>query len=275
MRVTLCCSRTRPRVSSLESARHPTMRAWNVTAPANQRVQFLGFDMQYPGAAIDSVAAFIGRVHPPRSSAVSANYACLVPYRNNGPTFTSAATQYAALSASTKAACAAGLQQVYSLIDSAGIEYTAASSPTKYESIKHNARLVQQFEAMASISDANASSNSRDQSMAEKSDGSAIRRRPERESFSGRTTDISTASSRRWAHTSPPATIPTTLISDSPLGMAISTRSARTPRNEAVAADRQYAGRKELVVPPWCHPKRLACRKTRMAQSLTDCAIDI
>ncbi len=69
--------------------------------------------------------------------------------------------------ASTKPACAAGLQQIYSVIDSSQAAYTAASSSTKYESVKHDARLVQQFEAMASIANANQSSNSRDQSMAE------------------------------------------------------------------------------------------------------------
>jgi len=143
------------------------MRSWNTTAPANQKVQFLGFDMQFPGAAMDSVAAFIGRVDPSRASFVSTNYACLAPYRNNGPSFANSTAVYAAQSASTKASCAAGLQQVFNAIDSSKAAYTAASSPAVYESIKHDARLVQQFEAMASITNAGASSYSRDQSMAE------------------------------------------------------------------------------------------------------------
>jgi erythromycin esterase len=141
------------------------MRSWNSTAPSNQRVQFLGFDMQFPGAAMDSVAAFIARVDPSRSAMVSSNYACLVPYRNHGASFVNSLTQYAAQSASTKASCAAGLQQVYNAIDSSRTVYTAASSSTVYEAVKHDARLVQQFEAMASVS--NVSNGVRDQAMAE------------------------------------------------------------------------------------------------------------
>ena len=141
------------------------MRSWNSTAPANQRVQFLGFDMQFPGAAMDSVAAFIARFDPPRSTMVSSSYACLVPFRNNGARFVNSLTQYAAQSASTKASCAAGLQQVYNAIDSSKTAYTAASSSVVYEAVKHDARLVQQFEAMASV--ANVSNGVRDQAMAE------------------------------------------------------------------------------------------------------------
>ena len=141
------------------------MRAWNATAPANQRVQFLGFDMQFPGAAMDSVAAFIARVDPSRSSLVDSNYTCLLPYRNHGANFVYPITQFAALPASIQATCAAGLQQVYDTIDGSQAAYTAASSPTVYEAVKHDARLVQQFEAMASAS--LVSNSVRDQAMAE------------------------------------------------------------------------------------------------------------
>jgi erythromycin esterase len=130
-------------------------------------VQFLGFDMQSPGAAMDSVAAFIAAVDPSRNSLVSTSHACLAPYRNHGPTLGQPLTQYAAQSASDKATCAAGLLHVYSAIDSSRAAYTAASSSKKYESVKHDARLVQQFETMGSIASATESSYSRDQSMAE------------------------------------------------------------------------------------------------------------
>jgi erythromycin esterase-like protein len=143
------------------------MRQWNTTAPASQRVQFLGFDMQYPGAAMDSVAAFITRVDPARSNIVSANYTCLGPYRNHAQTLGTPLSVYASQSASTKASCAAGLQQVYDMIDSSRTAYQAASSPTIYEAIKHDARLVQQFEVMASQPNEALSSFARDGAMAE------------------------------------------------------------------------------------------------------------
>jgi hypothetical protein len=63
------------------------MREWNVSAPASQRVQFVGFDMQFPGAAMDTVAAFVARVDSANTAFVSQKYACLVPYRNRGATF--------------------------------------------------------------------------------------------------------------------------------------------------------------------------------------------
>ncbi len=143
------------------------MRAWNATAPAAQRVQFRGFDMQSPGASMDSVAAFIARVDPSQSAVVTQTYLCLASYRNHAQLLGALPATYAALPAATKAACAAGLQQVYNLIDGQRAAYTAKSSSTAYESVLHHARLVQQFETMASFADATQSSYSRDQSMAE------------------------------------------------------------------------------------------------------------
>jgi erythromycin esterase len=144
------------------------MHQWNTTAPAGQRVQFLGFDMQAPGAAMDSVTSFIARVDSGQSSTVAAAYACLAPYRNHAQTSGAAWSGYAAQSAAAKGACAGGLQQVYSLIDSRRAAYEAATSPTIYQNMLHDARLVQQFEADAALSNnAGAASLSRDKSMAE------------------------------------------------------------------------------------------------------------
>jgi erythromycin esterase len=146
------------------------MRQWNAGAAPSQRVQFLGFDMQTPGASMDSVAAFIGRVDPGQSNFVANRYACLAPYRNHGPTPGASASQYALSSPSTKADCAAGLQAVHDLIQSSSAAYQAASSPAVYQQTLHHARLVQEYETMISLSNAQASSLSRDRAMAENID---------------------------------------------------------------------------------------------------------
>jgi erythromycin esterase len=143
------------------------MRQWNATAPANRRVQFLGFDMQFPGAAMDSVAAFVGRVDPGNSDSVNTAYSCIVPYRNVGGTFRMNSSQYAGLTTATKTACAAALQSIYDLMQRSAAMYTAATSPAAYQQALHSARLVQQFEAMASVSSPSGSSQMRDRAMAE------------------------------------------------------------------------------------------------------------
>jgi erythromycin esterase len=137
------------------------MREWNSTAPANQRVQFLGFDMQSPGASIDSVAAFVQRVDPGAVAEITADYLCLSDFRNRGPTPGRPTSAYASLSASARVDCAAAVKAVYDLLTTRRAQYEAASSTAVYQSVLHHARLVQQFEGMA------ASSQSRDASMAE------------------------------------------------------------------------------------------------------------
>jgi|KBSMisStandDraft_5_1062788.scaffolds.fasta_scaffold48904_2 erythromycin esterase len=143
------------------------MRQWNSTAPASQRVQFLGFDMQYPGASMDSVTAFIARVDPASSDFVSDRFGCMVPFRNHFQTLGQQFTGYAARDTATKAACAAGLQSVYDLISGKRATYERAE-PNSFEAVLHHARLVQQFETMIALyNNAGASSLARDKAMAE------------------------------------------------------------------------------------------------------------
>jgi erythromycin esterase len=123
--------------------------------------------MQYPGTAMDSVQAFIGRVDPADSTFVSQRYECLGPYRNHGPRVDRAPSDYAALPSETRSACAAGLQDVYDLMAAHSASYEAASSASTYQLRLHDARLVQQYEAMASASATGGGSLSRDSAMAE------------------------------------------------------------------------------------------------------------
>lgn len=143
------------------------MREWNSTAAPSQQVRFLGFDMQYPGAAMDSVEAFVARVDSANSSFVGQRYACLGAYRNDGRSYRAVPSDYAALDAETKTACATALREVHDLLAEQRASYEAASSAAVYEARLHDARLVQQFEAMAAVTGTSAASASRDSSMAE------------------------------------------------------------------------------------------------------------
>jgi len=140
------------------------MRQWNATAPPAQRVQFVGFDMQYPGAAMDTVAAFVSRVDPDNSSFVTQRYACLSLYRNHGAT-AAQSSSYATLPAETRAACAAGLKQVSSLFTTKSSVYQAASSAPIFANAQHSARLVEQWEDM--VGAGSSSTLLRDKYMAE------------------------------------------------------------------------------------------------------------
>lgn len=143
------------------------MRQWNSTAPPSQRVQFLGFDMQYPGASIDSVTAFIARVDPASSDLVNDRFSCIQPFRNHFQAPGQQWTVYAARDTATKAACAAGLQSVYDLIAGNRARF-ALAEPNSFEAMLHHARLVQQFETMIAIANnTGLSSLARDKAMAE------------------------------------------------------------------------------------------------------------
>jgi erythromycin esterase len=139
------------------------MRQWNTTAPPSQRVQFLGFDMQYPGASMDSVLAYVTRLDPDNITYVTTRYQCMASYRNHAQVIEST-SGYATLPTATQLVCAGALQDVYDLIRQSAAKYTAASSPAVYEQMLHHARLVQQFEMMIS---GRPGAASRDQSMAE------------------------------------------------------------------------------------------------------------
>ncbi len=145
------------------------MRQWNASAPADKRVQFHGIDIQQPGASMDSVEAFIARVDPLRSHYVRTRLSCFDPYASRGATFGLPMIIYAARLATSRAACAFGAKEVYDLLNSSAAAYKAASSPDVYATALHSARLVQQWEAMATVFSTNtyALGLSRDSSMAE------------------------------------------------------------------------------------------------------------
>lgn len=139
------------------------MREWNKTAPVDKRVQFVGFDMQSPGAAMDTVTSLMARVAPDSAAFVATRYACLGPYRNHGATFGRPRTEYSALSPTVKSECRAGLTAVHDFIRDRRDAFEPLTSAAAYANALQSARLVVQWEAMSSAN----SPTLRDQFMAE------------------------------------------------------------------------------------------------------------
>ena len=140
------------------------MRQWNSTAPVDKRVQFAGFDMQFPGAAMDTVVSFIGRVDPAQLTDVTNRLSCMSNYRNHGIVPGRPATDYLLQPLAFRYGCQAGLQAIYDSINADSTPYRIASSPALYANALHSARLVQQYEDYLANSNA---SSVRDRYMAE------------------------------------------------------------------------------------------------------------
>ena len=143
------------------------LRAHNATVPAARQVRFFGFDMQAPGAAIDTVRAFVGRVDAPRAALVDSGYRCLAAVRNRGPR---PGTQpYAAVPVADRAVCARDVAAVHALLVERAGAYAAASSAEEYARARQSARLVVQWEDMAGRDPAGGGL-ARDRYMAENTD---------------------------------------------------------------------------------------------------------
>lgn len=143
------------------------MREWNTGRPAADRVQFVGFDMQFPGAPMDTVAAFVSRVDSAARPFVDQRYTCLVPFRDVAGRFSRPASQYAALPSPDRAACRMGLQEVFDTITARRGAYEPASDAATYAAALHSARIVQQWEVMTAATGTSEGPLSRDRFMAE------------------------------------------------------------------------------------------------------------
>jgi erythromycin esterase len=135
------------------------LRQWNQDHPT-QQVGFYGFDMQYPGVAIDSVTSFIARVAPELSSAIAADYACLANYRNNNRGI--APQRYSNAGPAIWQTCTPSVAAAHGRLDAARTGLIAASSQREFDFALQMARLVVQWE-IASRS----GSSARDVAMAE------------------------------------------------------------------------------------------------------------
>lgn len=120
------------------------LREWNQQHPDRQ-VGFYGFDMQYPGVAMDSVTSYVERVMPSLSSTLALDYSCMADYRNN--TRGIFAKKYSAASSPT-GECRTGMNAAYSLLLQHQGELIAASSDREFQLAVRMARVVIQWEAV-------------------------------------------------------------------------------------------------------------------------------
>ncbi len=138
------------------------MRAYNQTVPAEKQVRFFGFDMQSPGAATDSLRAYVARTDPGRGAdSVNAALGCYLPYMNDYRGVTR--LSYSSASPELKALCKAGVAAAYAWVAAHQPQYEAASSPGSFRRALQYARLVVQGEDVQGGGDAWA----RDRYMAE------------------------------------------------------------------------------------------------------------
>ncbi len=136
------------------------LREWNRTAPLAQRVHVRGMDIVAPGASMDSVASFIQRVAPAYAVDVQVWYQCLSVFRNQGATPGRPRSEYAAIPLQSRALCAEGVNDAVNLVVARG------AAATGYQTALLHARLVQQFEAMATLGNAATTARVRDSAMA-------------------------------------------------------------------------------------------------------------
>jgi erythromycin esterase len=138
------------------------MRTYNQGKPADKQVGFYGFDMQYPGVAIDSVVSYVSRVAPGLAPEIAQDYACLDEYRND--TRGRSANDYGKAPADVLISCAAAVDKVYRTVVARRSVLEPASSPADYALALQMARVVVQWEGMKR------NQVSRDAAMAENAD---------------------------------------------------------------------------------------------------------
>jgi erythromycin esterase len=124
------------------------MRSYNDGKPASQQVGFYAFDMQYPGIAMDSVAAYLNRVAPDLGGEAGLDYFCLSPYRNDSfGRFQQ--KSYASAGAAVWTPCTPLVAGVYSLFTTNAARLRAASSDKEFATAQQMARLVVEYEQNA------------------------------------------------------------------------------------------------------------------------------
>jgi erythromycin esterase len=122
------------------------MRSWN--AAGNQpTVHFVGFDMQFPLVAIDSVETFVRRMDATEGASVANAYTCLTQFRD-----TSAASdgiyKYPNQLPAYRDACKAAMQGVDSLLARKETEWAQREGAAKMRLVRQLARVAGQWEEM-------------------------------------------------------------------------------------------------------------------------------
>jgi erythromycin esterase-like protein len=108
--------------------------------PADKQIGFYGFDMQYPGIAIDSVLSYTSRAMPGLGAELAGHYSCLDEYRNDARG--RSAKNYSSAPASVTSSCSAEVAAAYqSLLDRRTTLEPATSAP-EYALAVQMARVV-------------------------------------------------------------------------------------------------------------------------------------
>ena len=133
------------------------MRAHN---EAGGDVGFHGFDMQYPGLALENVRAYFREVDPDRLDAVNERIECLDAFAND-ERGRFPARRYDAQSAAYQRDCAASLEEVRGLLLLGRSRYEAASGTDAFEVALQSLRVAVQYHLLITRA------QRRDESMAE------------------------------------------------------------------------------------------------------------
>jgi erythromycin esterase len=136
--------------------------------PDHTPVSFYGFDMQNAKGAIDQLLLYLETVDPETAVSSQEKLGCFSRYQN----YNYEQIQYAQQPAATKAECRENLQEVYDEILAHQTAYEGLSSSATFAMALHDARVIQQTEAMAAVAEANVILprewfNARDEAMAE------------------------------------------------------------------------------------------------------------
>jgi erythromycin esterase len=119
------------------------LRQWNQEHPTKQ-VGFYGFDMQYPGVAIDSVTSYIARVAPSLSESFAADYACLASYRNDATGVS--AKNYSNAGPAVWQPCSISISDAHTRLIGQHEALVAASSEREFGFALQMAKLVVQWD---------------------------------------------------------------------------------------------------------------------------------
>ena len=127
------------------------MREHNQNPGGDPTVSFLGFDMQYPGLAIQNVLDYLLTVDPVAAAQTSTDFACLSAFANGPRGFAGMETRYENQPQSYRDACADDLHAVHDALLARREEYEAASSVAEFALAERSARVALQFEDMKSV----------------------------------------------------------------------------------------------------------------------------
>ncbi|UCD36751.1 MAG: erythromycin esterase family protein [Fidelibacterota bacterium] len=118
------------------------MRSYNASLSEGEKVQFLGFDMQFPAMAIDYVHDYFQKVDSAKISWVDSVYAGFRAYENEWGSY----WNYRGAPDTIKTQCRISVGCVYDTLSANQSRYEALSSPTEWAVALHHARIVMQTE---------------------------------------------------------------------------------------------------------------------------------